>query len=110
MVLGGRAAQYGRALEIASPELRADREVVLAAVEHDGWGGRSLGYASPELRADREVVMAAVRQRGLALEYASEALRADSEVVGAAVQQHGPAAALHSLVRPRGYPPGFRLG
>ena len=52
MVLGGRAAQYGRALEIASPELRADREVVMAAVRQRGW---ALNYASPELRADREV-------------------------------------------------------
>ena len=37
----------------------------------------SLKHASVELRADREVVVAAVKQDGDALEYASEELRAD---------------------------------
>jgi hypothetical protein len=45
--------QNGWALEYVSPELRADREVVLAAVQQDGW---VLKYASPELRADRELM------------------------------------------------------
>ena len=43
----------------ASEELRADRVVVLAAVQQDG---RALKHASPEVRADREVVLAAVEQ------------------------------------------------
>ena len=49
----------------------------MAAVRQRGW---ALNYASPELRADREVVLAAVRQNGRALEFAifaSEELRAD---------------------------------
>ena len=62
----------GRALKNVSPELQADREVVLAAVQQNG---RALEYASTELKADREVVLAAVQQRGLVLKYASPELR-----------------------------------
>ena len=65
------------ALEYASLELRADREVVLEAVQQDG---RALQYASEELQADREVVLAAVQQNGWAIEHASPELRADREV------------------------------
>merc|ERR1719336_3501230 len=54
-----------RELQVAGPEgyawfagaaeaARADREVALSAVAHDG---RSLEFASPELRADAEVVL-----------------------------------------------------
>ena len=64
------------ALEHASKELRADREVVLAAVKE--WGG-ALEYASEEVRGDREVVLAAVKRSGCALEYASEELKNDPE-------------------------------
>jgi lambda repressor-like predicted transcriptional regulator len=41
------------------------------------------------LKADKELVLAAVRQNGLALAYAADALRADGEVVLAAVRQNG---------------------
>jgi hypothetical protein len=76
---------YGTALKYASHELRADIEVVLAAVSNDGI---ALKYASPELQGDKEVVLAAVTERGHALEFARE-LRADREVVLAAVTQEG---------------------
>ena len=77
----------GMVLKYASEELKADREVVLAAAQQvDGEG---LGYASKELQADREVVLQAVRQNGWALKHASEELRADREVVLAAVQEDG---------------------
>jgi len=69
--------QNGLALGYASDELRADREVVLAAVKKDGHDGSSLECASAELKADREVVLAAVNQNGLALGYASDELQAD---------------------------------
>ena len=53
-----------RALQLASEELRADREVAFTAgVEHGG----ALEYASEELRASRKVVLAAVAQHGRAL-------------------------------------------
>ena len=44
------------------------REIVLAAVRRDE---RALQFASPELRADREFVRAAVRQNGRALQFAA---------------------------------------
>ena len=61
-------------MKYVSVELRADRELVMAAVAQDGL---ALEYASEKLRADREVVWAAVMRDGHALEYASEKLRAD---------------------------------
>ena len=85
--------QNGNALKFASEELRADKEVVIAAVQQDGG---ALEFASEELRADKEVVMAAVKQDGKALEYASEEFRADKEVVLAAVQNKGYALELAS--------------
>ena len=54
-----------------------EREVVLAAVQRDGY---ALVYASAELRADRKVVLAALRRspHGYALiGYASPELRAE---------------------------------
>lgn len=76
----------GRALQYASPELRASRNVVLAAVKH---GGDALQYASCELRADREVALAAIAHTSTAFLHASDALKADYDVVHAAVSQHG---------------------
>ena len=78
--------KYGRALECASVKLRADKDVVLAAVRQCGW---AILAASAELRADREVVLAAVGPCGRALQYASAALKADKELVLAAVRQNG---------------------
>ena len=72
----------GVALYRASPELQADREVVLAAVQQNGW---VLEYASPELQADREVALAAVQQNGRVLEYALRGLpQADHELMAVA--------------------------
>ncbi|CAE7037866.1 unnamed protein product [Symbiodinium sp. CCMP2592] len=67
----------GMALLYAGPEMRADREVVLAAVRQDGC---ALLCASQALRMNREVVQEAVRQNGLALQQASEELQADPEL------------------------------
>ena len=70
---------------IEIPKLRADREVVLAAVTQDGY---ALEDAFPELRADKAVVLAAVTQNYCALKYASKALQGDKEVILAAVTQN----------------------
>ena len=40
-------------LEYAAAELKADRDVVLAAISQDGM---TLGFAAAELKADRDVV------------------------------------------------------
>ena len=44
-----------------------------------------LQFASDDLRADREIVLAAVKNEGCALRFAELSLRSDSEIVMAAV-------------------------
>lgn len=63
-----------------------DREIVFAAVL-GSLSGLALQYASTQLQADREVVIMAATQSSDALRYASEALRADREVVFTAMSQ-----------------------
>ena len=77
----------GLTLEYASPELRSDREFVLAAVKENGL---ALQYAHTisKLREDRELVLAAVQQNGLALIYAANELQKDREIVLAAAKQN----------------------
>ena len=48
----------------AQAELKADREIVLAAFQQNG---HALCHAQAELKADREIVLAAVQQKGHAL-------------------------------------------
>lgn len=74
--------QTGIALEAATPELRADREVVWKAVKRSGM---ALQFAAPALRADRLVVLRAVARTGVALQFAAPELLADIEVVTVAV-------------------------
>jgi hypothetical protein len=88
----------GAALQYASSKLRGDREVVMAAVRKRG---AALQYASSKLRGDREVVMAAVTGSGAALQYASSKLQADREVVLAALRQH-PLALQYASLKLRG--------
>ena len=54
----------GFSLEDAPEDLRADKEVALAAVNQEG---SALEYASEDLRADKEVVLAALKNRGYSL-------------------------------------------
>jgi len=49
-------------------ELKADREIVLAAVAQCGY---ALRHAASELKADREIVLAAVAQNEEAWKYAA---------------------------------------
>ena len=77
----------GYRLKYASEELRADKEVVLAAVKEYG---DALEHAVPEV-LDKEVVLTAVKEYGGALEHASLEMCADKEVVLAAVKQYGDA-------------------
>ncbi|CAE7774527.1 unnamed protein product, partial [Symbiodinium pilosum] len=77
--------QRGLALADCAKELQYDREVVLAAVAQNGW---ELNYVPVKMR-DKEVVLTAMASRGDALEMAPEALRGDREVVLTAVRQNG---------------------
>ena len=59
-------------------ELKKNREVVLAAVQKDGY---ALRYAAEELKKDREVVLAAVQQDGTALLFVAEEMKNDQELL-----------------------------
>eukprot|EP00971_Amphidinium_carterae_P280022 5558634-Amphidinium_carterae.1 len=61
-------------LQFATEALKADREIVLAAVRVDGY---ALQYATEALRGDREVVLAAVQQKERALEWTADDLLED---------------------------------
>lgn len=78
--------EYGGALEHASINLKMDREIVMAAVSR---GGDSLEYASAGLAADRDIVLAAVGNFGSALEFASVEMRRDRGVALAACANDG---------------------
>ena len=70
---------------------------MLAAVANQG---SALSHAAEELKADKEVVLAAANQSFEALEFASEVLKGDQEVVQAAVKSNfGDAMNLHSTSR-----------
>ena len=73
------------ALGFAAEALRDDRGVVLAAVRHDGY---ALQFASDEWKDDKEIVLSAIATyEGDVLEYASERLKDDKETVLAAVKR-----------------------
>lgn len=74
-------AQCGPALVYAAPELRGDKAIVLAGVSQGGAGALPLGFAARSLRADPDVVRAAVRRDPFALQDASAALRRDPELL-----------------------------
>merc|ERR1712006_76363 len=67
----------GAALEFACSELKADRDVVVAAVKHDGW---ALEHASDVLKSDKEIVATAVQQKCWASRHANQNLQQDGEV------------------------------
>ena len=77
----------GIALEYADESLRADREVVLAAVKQDAL---SLEYADESLKADGEFMLMVVKQHGFALQYADESLKADDNFMLAVLKGFGP--------------------
>lgn len=78
--------QNPHALELVTPALRKDREVVFAAVKGDG-GEKSFVHAAEELKADRTFVLAAVQLNKFVLEYAREEFQEDIEIALAAVLQ-----------------------
>lgn len=95
----GRGKTAGGPLAHASAGMRADKDVVLAAVQ---CRGAALQVADASLGADKEVVLAAVTDDGEALEFASEALRNDKEVCLAAVSRRPTSSkAAFVLKRPR---------
>ncbi len=83
----------GMDLELLSPELQDNEEVVLTAINSRGW---SLKYASDRLKDDKDVVLVAVSKWGYALAFASDRLRDDKDVVMKALEHNGYALAYAS--------------
>lgn len=85
------ALQEGRPLYTLPEPLRADKEIVLAAIAREG--AYCFDYiASHQLRTeDRDVVMALVMADGTMLEHASPALRADKQIVLVALRTYADA-------------------
>jgi len=103
------AQMHGGVLRHVAPKLRADRDIVLAAINCDGFevvrplmeaslfsdrlfmlgavqmSGEALKYASLGLRSDYEIVLAAVRNTGRALQFAEPSLRSSKSLLHAAV-------------------------
>ncbi len=72
----------GAALEFASPELKADKNLVKIALRNDG---SSLRWADPELMSDKETVMVALENDGYAFRYISTELKDDEECLITAI-------------------------
>ncbi|MBT4664066.1 MAG: DUF4116 domain-containing protein, partial [Methylococcales bacterium] len=75
----------GSDLAYANDELKSDREIVLTAVENDGY---ALKYASGRLKCDREIALTAVKNNGSALQYVSDELRGNREIVLTALKNN----------------------
>lgn len=73
-----RRNECAEALGLASEKLRADRELVLAAVRTSG---RALQFAAEELRAERSIVHAALATSVSAIQYASAECHNDPEIM-----------------------------
>mmetsp|Transcript_66821 Transcript_66821/g.159914 ORF Transcript_66821/g.159914 Transcript_66821/m.159914 type:complete len:274 (-) Transcript_66821:73-894(-) len=85
----------GLLLANACDALRADQEVVLAAVACSS-GGDALEYAADRLKSDKDFVLSAIQRKWSCLEHAAADLRSDPDVVLAALQQHASALQLAS--------------
>merc|ERR1711862_644465 len=68
----------GKGIDTLNTLVRSARKVSLAFLQH----------ASEELKADKELVLCAVQLNGLALQYASRQLQADQDIVIAAVAEN----------------------
>ena len=73
-------------LQDADQKLKADKEIVLAAVKHQG---NALTEADKTLQSDKEIVLAAVNQDPWVLEHTIKKFKADKEVVITAVKKDG---------------------
>jgi hypothetical protein len=74
--------QHGTLLKYAPAASRANKDIVLAAVE-SSW--RALQFASETMQGDPEVVLLAVKQDGWALRWAPLALRNDPKFMAKAI-------------------------
>ena len=70
----------------ASDQLTTNRDFILRCVSEVD--AELLGFVPEEFRADGDIVLAAVKHNGLALRHAVEEFRSDLEIVRQAVRQN----------------------
>jgi hypothetical protein len=71
-------------LELVSPKLKKDREIVVAAIQTFE---TELGHALPKFRNDKKFILTIAEKNKLNLEYVSKKLRDDEEIVLSAIKQ-----------------------
>ncbi len=76
---------HGASLQFASDRLRADKDVVIAAIENNGY----LKYAALDLRNDREFVRRCVRIKPRSIEHVGEELENDQQFILSVLQANG---------------------
>lgn len=76
----------GNVFRYASKELKADKDVALAAVIKYGY---NLRYVAGEYKNDKAFMLAVVKKAPFSLEYASEELKSDKDIVHTAIQRDG---------------------
>ncbi len=72
---------------IENPEAGKDKDVVLAALEHDSSIFHK--YASDELINDRDVILVALKKDGLLIRFINDELKNDKTIASIAVKQNG---------------------
>ena len=75
----------------ASPEMKADKDIVKLAFKGRGMMALELKNTSAEIQDDKDMVLLAVRECGPSLEYASDRLKNDREIVIEAIKNDGSA-------------------
>ena len=71
-------------LEIVSPKLKKDREIVVAAIQTNEV---EIVYALPKFRYDKKFILTVAKQNKLNLEHVPKKLRDDEDIVLAAIKQ-----------------------
>jgi len=89
-LLASSSPGFGGVYQHLSTELRADRELLLAALEQSSplSPGDALRHAADELRNDKSIILDAVRRRGHLIEQAPIQLQEDTDVILAALRQN----------------------
>lgn len=88
-----RVSISGLELEVLSPELQDNEDVVISAINNSGW---AIKWVSERLRDDEDVIMASVSKWGYSLAFASNRLRDNEEFVIKACKHNGYALAFAS--------------
>ncbi|MEC7030224.1 MAG: DUF4116 domain-containing protein [Pseudomonadota bacterium] len=71
------------------PKWRQDKQLMLCAIKKNSDCFIDLVKHSPQLRSDKEIIMATVKNKGIKIKHACDALKEDKDVALAAVSNNG---------------------